>query len=158
MCIIGVRKQWFSPVVTHPFLTSENTSFVALVSVLLTTSVLLILVISQRVTYTVAKNLIDNLSNDNASSITLAVKDLRFSYPDQSTDSLRDISFTVPAGSCVLVTGSNGSGKTTFLSAIAGISSRSFGRQYQRQCICEWPRLPKTMYRVRASRSTVSVG
>src|SRR2546427_6004127 len=43
-------------------------------------------------------------------------------------DALRDVSFSVPAGSSVGIIGHNGAGKTTLLKVIAGVTSPSKGR------------------------------
>ncbi len=51
--------------------------------------------------------------------LTIHIKAL--SYPGSAKTMLRDLSFTAPPGALLLLTGSNGSGKTSLLNAISGI-------------------------------------
>ena len=53
--------------------------------------------------------------------IDIKIKRLKFSYPGESQEVLRDISLEVPPGQIVGIAGSVGSGKTTLLNLISGI-------------------------------------
>lgn len=48
----------------------------------------------------------------------LDIRDLSFSYPDESRPALKSLSFTIDEGECVLLTGSSGCGKSTLLKLI----------------------------------------
>jgi ABC-type polysaccharide/polyol phosphate transport system ATPase subunit len=52
------------------------------------------------------------------------IRDLR---PDETFPAIRDVSFTLPAGSTLGVIGRNGSGKSTMLKLVAGISKPTSG-------------------------------
>ena len=56
------------------------------------------------------------------------IRGLRHSYPGQQTTLYNDFSFTFFPGSTTVVTGSNGSGKTTMFNLIAGTLAPSEGR------------------------------
>ncbi len=55
-----------------------------------------------------------------AGPLALAVRDLSFAYPS-GAPVLCEVSFDVPAGATVAITGSTGSGKSTLLLALAGL-------------------------------------
>ena len=56
----------------------------------------------------------------------LAVQNLCFTYPD-STNGIRDISFSIPAGSLTVITGQIGAGKTTLIRALLGVHQPDSG-------------------------------
>ncbi|GLZ00514.1 multidrug ABC transporter ATP-binding protein [Actinoplanes sp. NBRC 103695] len=58
--------------------------------------------------------------------LDLSVRDLTFAYPD-GRPVLSEVSFDVPAGATVAITGSTGSGKTTLFLALAGLLPPSGG-------------------------------
>lgn len=77
-----------------------------------------------------------NVSHDMTSSddargrnppAVVALRNVRFRYPDAREDALRVDSFTVAAGERVFVRGPSGCGKTTLLSLIAGVLVASEG-------------------------------
>lgn len=51
--------------------------------------------------------------------VTLEVKDLSFSYPDQLAPALKNISFVLNKGECLGIVGETGSGKTTLIELLA---------------------------------------
>lgn len=51
-----------------------------------------------------------------------------FRYPGATSDVLRDISLSLPAGSSVALVGENGAGKSTFIKLLAGLYTPSTGR------------------------------
>ena len=51
----------------------------------------------------------------------IVVEDLVVRYRGSSEPSLADLTLTVPAGEWLTVIGPNGSGKTTFISALCGL-------------------------------------
>lgn len=59
--------------------------------------------------------------------VAVALRNVRFRYPDAREDALRVDSFTVGAGEHVFVRGPSGCGKTTLLSLIAGVLVASEG-------------------------------
>ncbi len=52
---------------------------------------------------------------------SVAVKDLRYRYPNSGNDILKNITFTISPGERVCITGTGGSGKTTLTNIIAGL-------------------------------------
>ncbi len=56
----------------------------------------------------------------------LAVQNLCFTYPD-STNGIRDISFSIPAGSLTVITGQIGAGKTTLIRVLLGVHQPDSG-------------------------------
>lgn len=52
---------------------------------------------------------------------SVAVKDLRYRYPNSSQDILRNVTFDVAPGERVCITGTGGAGKTTLTNVIAGL-------------------------------------
>ncbi len=59
-----------------------------------------------------------NADNDD---IELGVYDLSYLYPDNTSNVLEDITFTVPKGKSALIMGSSGSGKSTLMQLLSGI-------------------------------------
>jgi ABC-type bacteriocin/lantibiotic exporter with double-glycine peptidase domain len=59
--------------------------------------------------------------------MAVSVSNIKFSFPDNSNNILDDISFDVPKGESVVITGSSGSGKSTLISLIAGINDPKSG-------------------------------
>lgn len=57
----------------------------------------------------------------------VSVSNVKFSFPDNSAYILDDISFEVPKGESVVITGSSGSGKSTLMGLMAGINDPSEG-------------------------------
>ena len=57
----------------------------------------------------------------------VSVSNVRFSYPDKSAHILNDISFEIPAGESIVISGSSGSGKSTLMALLAGINDPSEG-------------------------------
>jgi ATP-binding cassette subfamily B protein len=60
-----------------------------------------------------------------ASGITLS--GVSFRYPGATTDALREVSLSLPAGSTVAVVGPNGAGKTTLIKLLTGLYSPTGG-------------------------------
>jgi len=54
----------------------------------------------------------------SAHGLSLAFDHVSFAYPGKSTDTLRDLSFKVPAGATVAVVGASGAGKSTVASLL----------------------------------------
>jgi phosphonate transport system ATP-binding protein len=61
-----------------------------------------------------------------ASDVKLAVRDLTMCYPNGHT-ALRDMNLSVKAGEMVVVLGSNGSGKSTFMKCVVGLNRPTSG-------------------------------
>lgn len=59
--------------------------------------------------------------------MAISVTNLKFAFPDNNSYILDDISFDVPKGESVVITGSSGSGKSTLMSLIAGVNDPSEG-------------------------------
>jgi energy-coupling factor transport system ATP-binding protein len=57
----------------------------------------------------------------------IELKDVSYTYPHTVQDALHRLSLAVPKGSCVMVTGPSGAGKTTLCLAAAGILHHEFG-------------------------------
>ena len=53
--------------------------------------------------------------------VNLAVESLSFTFPGDEREALHEVSFTVPAGSLVAVTGSVGSGKSALATVLTGL-------------------------------------
>lgn len=60
-------------------------------------------------------------------AISFSVKDLSFSYAGSADPVLQSVSFEVPAGSCVVITGPSGRGKSTLLGLLSGLLKPSLG-------------------------------
>lgn len=58
------------------------------------------------------------------SEVAVHVERLSFTYCGRSVPTLREVSFTLPAGSWTVLTGGTGSGKSTLLRALAGLIPR----------------------------------
>lgn len=58
--------------------------------------------------------------------MTITSKNISFTHLHQVTPSIRDISLTIQAGECVLITGRSGSGKTTYSRILNGLSPEYF--------------------------------
>nr|CRH05753.1 putative ABC transporter,Xenobiotic-transporting ATPase. High conserved in MTB [Candidatus Magnetococcus massalia] len=89
---------------------------------------------------------------------TLELRDLAFAYPGQNVVLFKDLNLQLPAGGVLVVTGSNGSGKTTMARLLAGFITPSNGQilldgvdlqQLQRQWwwgqLCYLPQEPALM-------------
>ncbi|CAM4139210.1 hypothetical protein HEMA109418_10450 [Helcobacillus massiliensis] len=57
----------------------------------------------------------------------IEIRDLAFRYPGRDTDTLHNLSLSIPAGQSVGVVGVNGAGKSTLMSLIAGLERPSAG-------------------------------
>jgi len=57
----------------------------------------------------------------------LEVRSLSRRFPGRAEAALSDVSFTVPAGQCVVVSGANGSGKSVLMNLIAGLDRPTSG-------------------------------
>lgn len=57
----------------------------------------------------------------------IELESVRYGYPHTGHDAISDISLTVPQGTCVMVTGPSGAGKTTLCLAAAGILAHEYG-------------------------------
>jgi ABC-type multidrug transport system fused ATPase/permease subunit len=53
---------------------------------------------------------------------------VEFAYPDSGSPVLRDVSFTIPAGSSTAIVGFNGAGKTTLVKLLCGLYEPTGGR------------------------------
>lgn len=60
--------------------------------------------------------------DDHIDKMTVSVDNVKFAFPDNNSNILDDVSFDVPAGESVVITGSSGSGKSTLMSLISGIN------------------------------------
>jgi len=58
----------------------------------------------------------------------IALDDVRFRWPEQSTDTVRIERLRIHAGEHLFVRGASGSGKTTLLNLLAGINVPDSGR------------------------------
>lgn len=65
--------------------------------------------------------------DDNIDDIEIAVNNVKFYFPDNQTQILKDISFEVPKGESAVITGSSGSGKSTLMSLLASINQPNEG-------------------------------
>jgi len=65
--------------------------------------------------------------DDHIDDMHINVSNLSFQFPDNNSYILDDISFGVPSGESVVITGSSGSGKSTLISLLAGINDPSEG-------------------------------
>jgi energy-coupling factor transport system ATP-binding protein len=63
--------------------------------------------------------------------MTLILKDVEFTYPEQTTPAINAMSVRIEDGECVLVIGPSGSGKTTLLLTMAGIVPHHTGGTFQ---------------------------
>ena len=59
--------------------------------------------------------------------IDTTVAHLEFKYPEAPVKTLHDISFYLPAGRSLFISGSSGSGKSTLLKILAGLQEPDFG-------------------------------
>ena len=62
---------------------------------------------------------------------SLVVDHLTFRYRDRPEPSIRDISFEIAAGELLLLAGASGSGKTTVIRCINGLTPRSYKGEMQ---------------------------
>jgi ABC-type bacteriocin/lantibiotic exporter with double-glycine peptidase domain len=65
--------------------------------------------------------------DDQINQMAVSVSNIKFAFPDSNSNILDDISFDVPTGQSVVITGSSGSGKSTLISLIAGINDPKDG-------------------------------
>ena len=65
--------------------------------------------------------------DDHIESMSVSVSNVKFLFPDNNSYILDDISFEVPAGESVAITGSSGSGKSTLMNLLAGIHDPAEG-------------------------------
>jgi len=61
----------------------------------------------------------------------ISVQNVSFSYQEQNTQTLKDISLEIPQGSVVLVCGPTGSGKTTFIRLFNGLIPHFYEGKFQ---------------------------
>lgn len=61
------------------------------------------------------------VSDLDEGGVAVSVNDLTFSFPDSITPIIRNIDMEIKAGEKIVIVGSNGSGKSTFLRLIAGL-------------------------------------
>lgn len=57
----------------------------------------------------------------------IKLENVSYTYPHTVQKALKNLSFSLPAGSCVMVTGPSGAGKTTLCLAAAGILHHEYG-------------------------------
>lgn len=65
--------------------------------------------------------------DDAIDTMRVSVSNVKFRFPDRNCYILDDVSFEVPAGSSVIITGSAGAGKSTLISLLAGINDPAEG-------------------------------
>ncbi|MFT4535945.1 MAG: ABC-type bacteriocin/lantibiotic exporter with double-glycine peptidase domain [Saprospiraceae bacterium] len=65
--------------------------------------------------------------DEHIDKMAVSVSNVKFAFPDNSSYILNDISFEVPKGESVVITGSSGSGKSTLISLLAGINNPQDG-------------------------------
>jgi PrtD family type I secretion system ABC transporter len=58
----------------------------------------------------------------------LCVEDVTVRLPDSQRDLLKDISFSMPAASCLVILGDNGAGKTTLIRTLTGLVQLTTGK------------------------------
>lgn len=64
---------------------------------------------------------------NDINQMNVSVSNVNFQFPDSNSNILDDISFSVPKGESVVITGSSGSGKSTLMSLLAGINDPTEG-------------------------------
>lgn len=72
--------------------------------------------------------LIEKSHSDKRQTITLALENVCFSYPDKKTIVLSNISFKINHGETLSIIGPSGSGKTTIFNIISGFLAPNSGR------------------------------
>ncbi|MDF1697120.1 MAG: ATP-binding cassette domain-containing protein [Saprospiraceae bacterium] len=65
--------------------------------------------------------------DEKIDEMAVSATNVKFSFPDSNSNIIDDISFDVPQGESVVITGSSGSGKSTLMSLIAGINDPDEG-------------------------------
>jgi cobalt/nickel transport system ATP-binding protein len=60
----------------------------------------------------------------------MELKNISFSYPEEPVMVLKDLSFRLDAGKCLVVKGDNGSGKTTLFRILNGLSFPAGGKYF----------------------------
>jgi len=65
--------------------------------------------------------------DNHIDSMGVSVSNIKFAFPDNNSNILDDISFEIPRGESMVLTGSSGSGKSTLMSLIAGINDPKDG-------------------------------
>jgi ABC-type multidrug transport system fused ATPase/permease subunit len=68
------------------------------------------------------------LSDFESFSPDLIISDLNFKYPDQESDTIKDISLVIPSGSLVAFVGPSGGGKSTLIDLILGVLDPDSGK------------------------------
>jgi energy-coupling factor transport system ATP-binding protein len=63
----------------------------------------------------------------------IRLENISYTYPHTVQKALKNLSFSVPRGSCVMVTGPSGAGKTTLCLAAAGILHHEYGGKKEGQ-------------------------
>lgn len=66
--------------------------------------------------------------DDAADPDRVEVDHVSFTYPESTTEALRDVTFTIERGQTIALVGENGSGKTTLAKLIAGLYTPSTGQ------------------------------
>lgn len=98
----------------------------------------------------------------------VVVEDVSFAYPGREELVLKNVSFTIPAGSAVALVGSSGAGKTTLIDVILGLHAPAEGRiaidgQDIRKVLPAWQQslglVPQDVYLLDASlRTNIAFG
>lgn len=64
---------------------------------------------------------------DEIDAMQVSVSNIKFAFPDNKAYILDDISFEIPVGESIVISGSSGSGKSTLMGLMAGINDPSEG-------------------------------
>jgi energy-coupling factor transport system ATP-binding protein len=67
----------------------------------------------------------------------IELRNISYTYPHTVQDALHDLTFFLPKGSCIMVTGPSGAGKTTLCLAAAGILHHEYGGKKEGSVILE---------------------
>ncbi len=67
----------------------------------------------------------------------IELKNVSYTYPHSVQGALHDLTLSLPKGSCIMVTGPSGAGKTTLCLAAAGILHHEYGGKKEGSVILE---------------------